>query len=172
MAGSEHMSKQCPANVTGLRMGPDDTNDKHPTRDPIPIFKEIHDTTVPIYETPKESPSSRDLLETTDDKPLVGEKATEQQIKGKEIEQEEGNDINQTQTRKQTREDAKEEDKEDKEEEAKATQDEELDAGETQRESYYQAFSTPASSTSSQSSSSRSRNNPPTNYTTTIPITN
>ena len=55
MAGSEHMSKQYHTNIIGLRMGPD-TNDKHPTRDPIPIFKEIHDTTVPIYMKPQKNP--------------------------------------------------------------------------------------------------------------------
>ena len=104
-------------------------------------------TTPPIqYKTPKESSSAPSLLETTEDKLLVGEQATEQQTKGKEIEQEEGKDANQTQARKQTRGDAK---AQDKEEEAKATQDEEKGAGEM-----YQFFSTPSSSTSSPSSSS------------------
>ena len=42
-------------------------------------------TTPPFrYETPKESPSSPNLLETTEDKSLVGKKATEQQTRGKE----------------------------------------------------------------------------------------
>ena len=63
-------------------MGPD-TNREHPSRNPIPVFKEIHDT------TPKEFPSSPNLLKTTDDESLVGEKAIEQQTKGKGIVQEE-----------------------------------------------------------------------------------
>ena len=63
------------------------------------------------YETPKESPSSPNQLATTDDKSLVGKKATEQETKGKEIEQEKGDEANQAHTRKQTGEEEKEEDK-------------------------------------------------------------
>ena len=111
-------------------------------------------TTQPFrYETPTETPSSPNLLDTTDDESLVeNKKATEQQTKEKEIDQEKGDEENQAQTSKQSIANEKEE--EGKKKEAKTTQEEDKDAGETQRESYYQAFSTPASSTSSQSSSS------------------